>query len=78
VASPLNFWRPEMVEGRDYVRCLECLNVRVGKVAEHLRTMHGGMTKEIYLEKHPGALLVASRVSELVARNNRLLVSHCI
>jgi uncharacterized C2H2 Zn-finger protein len=70
VASPLNFWRPEMVEGKDYVRCLECPNVRVGKVAEHLRTMHGGMTKEQYLEKHPGALLVASRVSEMVARNN--------
>lgn len=50
----LNFWRPEMVEGRDYVRCLECANVRVGKVAEHIRKMHDGMTKEEYLVRHPG------------------------
>lgn len=71
VASPLNFWHPDMVEGRDYVRCLECPNVRVGKVAEHLRRAHPEMTKEQYLEKHPGALLVAKRVSDMV-------VSHAV
>jgi uncharacterized C2H2 Zn-finger protein len=66
--DPLNFWRPEMVEGRDYVRCLECENVRVGKVAEHIRKMYGGMTKEQYLERHPGAVLVAERVSEVLSQ----------
>ena len=60
--DPLNFWRPEMVEGRDYVKCLECQNVRVGKVAEHLRQSHSGMTKEDYLAKNPGALMKADRV----------------
>jgi len=64
VESSLNFWRPEMIEGKDYVRCMECENVRVGKVAEHLRRSHGGMTKVEYLERHPGALMVAVRVSE--------------
>jgi hypothetical protein len=61
--DPLNFWRPEMVEGRDYVKCLECQNVRVGKVAEHLRQSHSGMTKDDYLAKYPGALMKADRVS---------------
>lgn len=60
--DPLNFWRPEMVEGRDYVKCMECQNIRVGKVAEHLRQSHSGMTKEDYLAKNPGALMKADRV----------------
>jgi predicted transcriptional regulator/uncharacterized C2H2 Zn-finger protein len=62
--DPLNFWRQDMAEGKDYVRCLECQNVRVGKIAEHLRQSHRGMTKEEYLAKHPGALTVADRVGE--------------
>jgi hypothetical protein len=60
--DPLNFWHPAMIEGRDYVRCLECQNVRVGKIAEHLRQSHSGMTKEDYLAKNPGALMKADRV----------------
>jgi hypothetical protein len=70
MTDPLNFWKPGMEEGRDYVRCLECENVRVGKVAEHLRRSHGGMTKAEYLERHPEALMVAQRVSCMV-RNNK-------
>jgi len=64
--DPLNFWRQDMAEGKDCVRCLECQNVRVGKIAEHLRQSHGGMTKEEYLAKHPGALTVAGRVGEII------------
>jgi predicted transcriptional regulator len=71
MADPLNFWRPGMVEGRDYVRCLECGDVRVGKVMEHLRRRHGGMGREEYLARHPVALTVAGRISASVAANNR-------
>ena len=70
LASPVNFWRPGLLEGKEYVRCLECANdVRVGKIGEHLRQIHGGMTKEDYLLKHPGALLVSSRVVDLIGQN---------
>jgi hypothetical protein len=57
MASPLNYWKPGLVEGQDYVFCLEC-GTRVAKVTEHIRKSHG-MTKEQYLEKHAGAKLVA-------------------
>jgi predicted transcriptional regulator len=69
MASPVNFWRPGMLEGKEYVRCLECPNVRVGKIGEHLRQIHGGMSKEDYLAKHPGALMVSSRVVDLLGQN---------
>lgn len=64
MVNPLNFWRPGMIEGKDYVRCLICDNVRVGKVVEHLRQSHDGMTKEDYLIKYPGVLLVADRIGD--------------
>lgn len=60
--DPLNFWRPDMVEWKDYVRCLECKDVRVGKIIEHLRQSHLGMTKDEYLSRHPEAVLKADRV----------------
>jgi hypothetical protein len=56
--SPLNYWKPGLVEGQDYVLCLEC-GTRVAKVTEHIRQSHG-MTKDQYLEKHAGAKLVAA------------------
>jgi uncharacterized C2H2 Zn-finger protein len=68
--DPLNFWRPDTVEGKDYVKCLECPNVRVGKIAEHLRQSHGGMTKDDYLLKHPSAQMKADRIG-----NGRLVSS---
>lgn len=59
-ASPVNYWKPGLVEGRDYVLCLEC-GTRVSKVAEHLRRSHG-MAKADYLGRHPGAATVSGRV----------------
>lgn len=56
VNSPLNYWKAGLVEGRDYVICLEC-GTRVGKVTEHIRQSHG-MAKEVYLTKHPDAQMV--------------------
>jgi hypothetical protein len=67
----LNFWRPGMIEGKDYVRCLECAgDVRIGKLMEHLRQVHPEMTREEYLGKHPGVSIVAERVVELVRANS--------
>ena len=63
MASPLNYWKAGLVEGKDYILCLEC-GTRVSKVTEHLRKSHDGMTKEEYLTKHPGAPTVSQRMSE--------------
>jgi hypothetical protein len=59
MASPLNYWRPGLVEGKGYVVCLEC-GARCRKVTEHVRKSHG-MTKDGYLERHPGAATVAGQ-----------------
>lgn len=63
--SPLNYWKSGLVEGRDYVLCLEC-GTRVAKVTEHIRKSHS-MTKDDYLVKHPAAKLVSARISKVVS-----------
>jgi len=63
MASPLNYWKAGLVEGKDYILCLEC-GTRVSKVTEHLRKSHDGMTKEEYLIRHPDAPTVSQRMSE--------------
>lgn len=62
LASPLNYWKPGMVEGKDYVVCQEC-NARVAKATEHIRKSHG-MTKEQYLAKYPDATMVSASIGE--------------
>jgi len=57
MASPLNYWKPGLIESRDYVICLEC-GARASKIAEHIRKSHNGMKKDEYLTRHPGAKMV--------------------
>jgi len=60
-------WREDrrfeaLVEGHDYVRCLEC-NVRAETLARHLKAVHG-ITAEEYRLKHPGAPIRAETVTQ--------------
>lgn len=68
ITSPLNYWKPGMVEGKDYVLCREC-GTRVAKVTEHIRKSHG-MTKEEYKLKYPDA----SMISEVMVAS--IVVAH--
>lgn len=70
VNSPLNYWKAGLVEGKDYVKCLEC-GTRVSKVTEHIRKSHN-MTKEQYLGKYPDARMISVKMSERIASLNRL------
>ena len=49
-----------LTEGTDYVRCQECPDGARGdrglRLMDHVKKVHG-LTKETYLERHPGALL---------------------
>jgi hypothetical protein len=67
LASPRNYWRPGLVENRDFVVCHIC-NTRCQKLTEHLRRSHG-MSKSDYFEGHPDALLVANVVSDAVPKS---------
>jgi hypothetical protein len=64
ITSPLNYWKLGMIEGKDYIVCLEC-GMRVAKVTEHVRRSHG-MMKEEYLIKYPQAQMVLMKMSECV------------
>lgn len=50
-------------EGRDYVRCLECADVRKARLMDHIKKVHG-LTKEGYLARHPGATVAATGILE--------------
>jgi predicted transcriptional regulator len=66
--SSKNYWRPGLVEGHDYVVCLEC-GERCQKLTEHLRKSHG-MKKEAYLGLHEGAPLISEVASQAISLGN--------
>ena len=56
-------WAPGKVEGQDYVSCRIChaggTEVRVKRLADHLKRLHNGLTRSHYEAKFPGAPVVA-------------------
>jgi hypothetical protein len=56
-------WASGAVEGTDYVRCLLCAKegteARVKRLADHLKRLHGGMSRAQYGAQFPGAPVVA-------------------
>jgi len=53
-------WADGTVEGIDYVTCLLCPDVRVRRLADHLKFVHDGMTIATYQGRFPGASVVAT------------------
>ena len=59
-----NYWRPGLVEGRDYVACLEC-GERLARLGRHLKSMHG-LTATEYIERNEGAVMICEAESSRI------------